>query len=43
MQLSKTPTIKYIKQPTSQVWIDQAVSNLDIILLDHSHLSLIHI
>lgn len=37
MQLSKTPTIKYIKQPTSQVWIDQAVSNLDIILLDHSH------
>ena len=37
MQLSKTPTIKYIKQPTSQAWIEQALANLDIILLDHSH------
>ncbi len=37
MQLSKTPTIKYIKQPTSQAWLEQAIANLDIILLDHSH------
>ncbi|GGA29259.1 tRNA-(ms[2]io[6]A)-hydroxylase [Okeania sp. KiyG1] len=37
MQLSKTPTIKYIKQPTSQAWIEQAIANLDTILLDHSH------
>ena len=37
MQLLKTPKIKYIKQPTSQIWIDQAIANLDIILLDHSH------
>ncbi len=37
MQLSTTPTIKYIKQPTSQAWIEQAIANLDIILLDHSH------
>ncbi|NES90748.1 tRNA isopentenyl-2-thiomethyl-A-37 hydroxylase MiaE, partial [Okeania sp. SIO2B9] len=37
MQLTKTPTIKYIKQPTSQAWIEQAIANLDTILLDHSH------
>lgn len=37
MQQLKTPTIKYIKQPTSQAWIEQAIANLDIILLDHSH------
>ncbi|NES72556.1 MAG: tRNA-(ms[2]io[6]A)-hydroxylase [Okeania sp. SIO2D1] len=37
MQLTKKPTIKYIKQPTSQAWIEQAIANLDTILLDHSH------
>ncbi|NET24195.1 tRNA-(ms[2]io[6]A)-hydroxylase [Okeania sp. SIO1I7] len=37
MQITKTPTIKYIKQPTSQAWIEQAIANLDTILLDHSH------
>ncbi|MGD1698947.1 tRNA-(ms[2]io[6]A)-hydroxylase [Dapis sp. BLCC M229] len=37
MQLSKTPTIKYIKKPSSQAWLEQAIANLDIILLDHSH------
>lgn len=31
------PTIKFLQQPTSQAWIDQAIANLDIILLDHSH------
>jgi tRNA 2-(methylsulfanyl)-N6-isopentenyladenosine37 hydroxylase len=31
------PTIKFLKQPTSQAWIDQAIAHLDIILLDHSH------
>jgi tRNA 2-(methylsulfanyl)-N6-isopentenyladenosine37 hydroxylase len=31
------PTIKFLKQPTSEAWIDQAIANLDIILLDHSH------
>jgi tRNA-(ms[2]io[6]A)-hydroxylase len=30
-------TIKFLKQPTSQAWIDQAIANIDIILLDHSH------
>lgn len=30
-------TIKFIKQPTSKKWIEQAVGNMDVILLDHSH------
>jgi tRNA 2-(methylsulfanyl)-N6-isopentenyladenosine37 hydroxylase len=30
-------TIKFLKQPTSQVWVDQAIAHLDTILLDHSH------
>ncbi len=30
-------TINALKQPTSDAWVEQAVSNLDIILLDHSH------
>ncbi len=31
------PTIKFLKQPTSQAWIEQTIANLDTILLDHSH------
>ena len=31
------PTIKFLKQPTSQDWVEQAIANLDTILLDHSH------
>ncbi|MCS6815617.1 MAG: tRNA isopentenyl-2-thiomethyl-A-37 hydroxylase MiaE [Cyanobacteria bacterium] len=31
------PTIKFLQQPTSQAWIDQAIANLDVLLLDHSH------
>jgi len=31
------PTIKFIKKPTSPQWVEQALANLDIILLDHSH------
>jgi len=30
-------TIKFLKYPTSQAWIEQALANLDTILLDHSH------
>ncbi len=30
-------TIKFLKQPTSEAWIKQALANLDTILLDHSH------
>lgn len=31
------PTIKFLQQPTSMAWVEQAVSNLDTVLLDHSH------
>jgi tRNA 2-(methylsulfanyl)-N6-isopentenyladenosine37 hydroxylase len=31
------PIINALKQPTSSAWVEQAISNLDIILLDHSH------
>lgn len=35
---SLTPTpIKFLQQPTSNAWVEQAISNLDTILLDHSH------
>ncbi|MGB7416255.1 MAG: tRNA-(ms[2]io[6]A)-hydroxylase [Thermosynechococcaceae cyanobacterium] len=34
---SAKPTIKFLKQPTSQAWVEQAIANLDTILLDHSH------
>lgn len=36
--ISLTPaTIKFLKQPTSQDWLNQALNHLDTILLDHSH------
>ena len=31
------PTIKFLKQPTSAAWVEQAIAHLDTILLDHSH------
>jgi len=34
---SPLPTINALKQPTSDAWVEQAIANLDIILLDHSH------
>ncbi|MBW4517047.1 MAG: tRNA isopentenyl-2-thiomethyl-A-37 hydroxylase MiaE [Timaviella obliquedivisa GSE-PSE-MK23-08B] len=37
MMTPTLPTIKFLKQPTSEAWIEQAIANLDIILLDHSH------
>jgi tRNA 2-(methylsulfanyl)-N6-isopentenyladenosine37 hydroxylase len=37
MAVSSLPTIKFLKQPTSQAWVEQAIAHLDIILLDHSH------
>lgn len=30
-------TIKFLKQPTSAAWVEQAIANLDTVLLDHSH------
>jgi tRNA-(ms[2]io[6]A)-hydroxylase len=38
MTISLEPSkIKFLKQPTSQAWVEQTIANLDIILLDHSH------
>ncbi|WGV25004.1 tRNA-(ms[2]io[6]A)-hydroxylase [Halotia branconii] len=37
MLTSVLPTINALKQPTSDAWVKQAIANLDIILLDHSH------
>ena len=33
---SEFPVINALKKPTSDAWVEQAISNLDIILLDHS-------
>jgi tRNA 2-(methylsulfanyl)-N6-isopentenyladenosine37 hydroxylase len=32
-----SPTIKFLQEPTSEAWVQQALANLDTILLDHSH------
>ncbi|WP_026100262.1 tRNA-(ms[2]io[6]A)-hydroxylase [Fortiea contorta] len=37
MHSSVLPTINTLKQPTSSAWVEQAIANLDTILLDHSH------
>ncbi|WP_049561633.1 tRNA isopentenyl-2-thiomethyl-A-37 hydroxylase MiaE, partial [Limnoraphis robusta] len=37
MNTNTAPRIKFIKQPTSTAWLEQALANLDTILLDHSH------
>jgi tRNA 2-(methylsulfanyl)-N6-isopentenyladenosine37 hydroxylase len=37
VQTEQLPIINVLKQPTSEAWIEQALSNLDMILLDHSH------
>ena len=33
-------TIDVLQQPTSYAWVEQAITNLDIILLDHAHCEL---
>ena len=35
--IASQPKIKFLKEPTSQAWIDQAIANIDTVLLDHSH------
>ena len=37
MVSSIVPTIKLLKSATQSAWIEQAIANLDVILLDHSH------
>lgn len=34
---TRLPSIKFLQQPTQDAWIEQAIANLDTILLDHSH------
>ncbi len=35
--LGTVATIKILQQPSSNLWVDQAIANLDTIMLDHSH------
>ncbi|PSF37179.1 rubrerythrin family protein [Aphanothece hegewaldii CCALA 016] len=35
--ISTTAKINLLKKPTQDSWIEQAIANLDLILLDHSH------
>ncbi len=35
--VSSLPTIRFLQQPTSEAWVNQALANLNTILLDHSH------
>ncbi len=37
MSSSTGITIKILQQPTNHKWLEQAINNLDTILLDHSH------
>lgn len=37
MLSSPLPTINALKQPTNDAWVEQAIANIDMILLDHSH------
>ena len=34
--VSTRPTIKFLKAPTSEAWVAQALANMDTILLDHA-------
>ena len=37
LSLPTVPKIKILKHPTSYDWVEQAIANLHVILLDHSH------
>ncbi|MBW4491160.1 MAG: tRNA isopentenyl-2-thiomethyl-A-37 hydroxylase MiaE [Trichocoleus desertorum ATA4-8-CV12] len=37
MVASELPKIKFLQQPTTSAWVEQALANLDTVLLDHSH------
>lgn len=37
MKSSTLPTIKFLQQPTASAWVEQALANLNTVLLDHSH------
>ena len=33
---SDRPIVKFLKEPTSKAWVEQAIANIDTILLDHA-------
>ena len=35
--VSEVTKIKILQQPSSSAWVEQAIANLDTVLLDHSH------
>ena len=35
--VSEVTKIKILQQPSSSAWVEQAIANLDIVMLDHSH------
>ena len=37
MTASAPSKIKFLQQPTSTAWVEQAIAHLDTVLLDHSH------
>ncbi|XQQ05340.1 MAG: tRNA-(ms[2]io[6]A)-hydroxylase [Leptolyngbya sp. IPPAS B-1204] len=37
MTATSLPTIKFLQRSTSDAWVEQALADLDTILLDHSH------
>ncbi|MBD2461519.1 tRNA-(ms[2]io[6]A)-hydroxylase [Oscillatoria sp. FACHB-1407] len=37
METLAPKSIKFLQHPTSTAWIEQAIANLDTVLLDHSH------
>jgi tRNA-(ms[2]io[6]A)-hydroxylase len=37
MSIITLSLINTLKQPTSPTWVEQAIANLDVIFLDHSH------
>jgi tRNA-(ms[2]io[6]A)-hydroxylase len=34
---SELPVVRFLQQPSSQAWVEQAIAHLDEILLDHAH------
>ncbi len=34
---SDLPAVRFLQQPTSQAWVDQAIAHLDEILIDHAN------
>ncbi len=35
--VSDLPSVRFLQQPTSQAWVDQAIAHLDEILIDHAN------